>query len=272
MSLVRRTIQRRENRGLYKSRKIILIAPAFNEERKIGEVVRRAPREIIDTVLIVDDGSTDRTAEIAQHEGAEVISLDAVRGVGYAIRCGYDEARRRGFDIAVVIAGNNKDAPEEITRLLDPICDQAYDFVIGSRYHAAGKYGGDMPLYRKIATRLHPLLVSLLSGKHVTDSSNGYRAVRPAILADPKIELHRHWLDGYQLEVYLLMKLLKLGYKTTEVPVTKLYPPRTIGNTKMRPFVDWWHMLNPIFVVGLGLENWIHPRSHKTLRANDTSG
>ena len=113
---------------------------------------------------------------------------------------------------------------------------------------------GDMPLYRKFATRLHPLLVSLFCGKRVTESSNGYRAMKVTLLADPRIDLHQDWLDGYELEVYLLMKLIKLGYRTTEVPVSKIYPSKTVGNTKMRPLVDWWNMLFPIFVTGLGIE------------------
>jgi dolichol-phosphate mannosyltransferase len=243
---------------MYKSRKILLIAPAFNEERKIGEVVCRAPRNIVDTILVVDDGSTDGTAAAARQGGAEVISLGRVYGVGYAIRRGFAEARQHGFDVAVVIAGNNKDAPEEITRLLDPICDEDYDFVIGSRFLEGGSYGGDMPLYRKLATRLHPLLVSGFCGKRVTESSNGYRAMKVALLADPRIDLDQTWLDGYELEVYLLMKLIKLGYRTTEVPVSKIYPPRAVGNTKMRPLVDWWNMLFPIFIVGLGIERIVH--------------
>src|SRR6266446_8956575 len=167
---------------MYKSRKVFLIAPAFNEEAKIGEVVRRTPRDIVDVMLVVDDGSTDSTAAAARRQGAEVISLDRVYGVGYAIRRGFEEARRHGTDIVVVIAGNNKDSPEEITRLLDPICDEDYDFVIGSRFLAGGRYGGDMPLYRKLATRLHPFLVSLLCSKRVTESSNGYRAMKISVL------------------------------------------------------------------------------------------
>jgi dolichol-phosphate mannosyltransferase len=243
---------------VYKSRKVLLIAPAFNEEAKIGEVVRRTPRDIVDTVLVVDDGSTDGTAAAARRHGAEIISLDRVYGVGYAIRRGCEEARRRGFDIVVVIAGNNKDAPEEITRLLDPICDAGYDFVMGSRYLTGGRYGGDMPLYRKLATRLHPFLVGFFCGKRVTESSNGYRAMKVSVLHDPRIDLQQRWLDGYQLEVYLLIKLLKLGYRTTEAPVSKIYPTKAVGNTKMRPLVDWWNMLAPIFVVGLGLERLVH--------------
>jgi dolichol-phosphate mannosyltransferase len=251
---------------MYKSRSIMLIAPAFNEAGKIGEVVRRTPRDIVDAMLVVDDGSTDDTAVAARREGAEVISLDRVCGVGYAIRRGFAEARRRGIDIAVVIAGNNKDAPEEITRLLDPICNAGADFVIGSRFLAGGCYGGDMPRYRRAATRLHPFLMSLFCGRRVSESSNGYRAMRLAVLDDRRIDLDQRWLDGYQLEVYLMMKLLKLGYRTAEVPVSKIYPPKAIGNTKMRPLVDWWHMLAPIFVVGLGLDRKLPAaRSHASV-------
>jgi dolichol-phosphate mannosyltransferase len=251
---------------MYKSRTVMLIAPAFNEESKIGAVVRRTPRDIVDAILVVDDGSTDGTAAAARREGAEVVSLGRICGVGAAIRRGFDEAHRRGVEIAVVIAGNNKDAPEEITRLLDPICDEGCDFVIGSRFLAGGRYGGEMPRYRKAATRLHPLLMSLLSGKRVTESSNGYRAMRVDVLDDPRIDLDRRWLDGYRLEVYLMMKLLKLGYRTAEAPVSKIYPPKAAGNTKMRPFLDWWQMLAPIFVVGLGLERLVLKSDGQGLR------
>jgi dolichol-phosphate mannosyltransferase len=238
---------------VYKGCRILLVAPAYNEESKIGEVVRRTPRAMVDKILVVDDGSTDRTAAVAREAGAEVLSLGTVRGVGYAIREGFETARRESFDVVVVIAGNNKDNPAEIPHLLDPICDQNYDFVMGSRYLPGGYYGGAMPGYRKLATRLHPWLISLVCGKKITESTNGFRAMKVAVLGDPRINLRQSWLDHYDLEVYLLLKLLKLRYKTTEVPVSKVYPPTSVGNTKMRPLVDWWRMLRPIIFAGSGL-------------------
>lgn len=237
---------------MYKSRRILLVAPAFNEGPKIGEVVRRAPRNIVDTILVVDDCSTDDTAQIARRLGADVLTNTQRKGVGYAIRRGYKYARENGFDIVVIIAGNNKDSPEEITRLLDPICDRDYDFVMGSRYLPGGVAGGDMPLYRKFATRLHPLLVQLITGRRITESTNGYRAMKVSILDDNRLDLDQVWLDHYQLEMYIFMKLIKIGRRMTEVPVSKIYPPRKIGNTKMIPIVDWWKMLAPIFIVGFG--------------------
>jgi dolichol-phosphate mannosyltransferase len=233
---------------MYKSRRVLLIAPTYNEDAKIGEVVRRTPRDIVDTVLVVDDCSTDRTAAIARSHGAEVLINNRRCGVGYTIRRGYKYARANRFDIVVIIAGNNKDAPKEITRLLDPICDAGFDFVMGSRYLP----GGDMPLYRKFATRLHPFLVNMITGRHVTESTNGYRAMKVSVLEDQRLDLDQIWLDHYQLEMYIFMKLIKLGYRMSEVPVSKIYPPRQIGNTKMVPIVDWWKMLAPIFIVGFG--------------------
>src|SRR6516225_7484501 len=238
---------------MYKGQRIILIAPAYNEEQKIGEVVRRVPREIVDSVLVIDDGSTDRTAEVAARQGAKVIELGRVCGVGAAIRHGYQYAQQCSYDIVVTIAGNNKDSPEEISRLLDPICDKGYDFVMGSRYLAGGVYGGEMPFYRKLATRLHPFLLGMLSGRKITESTNGYRAMKVSVLSVPRINLHQAWLDQYELEVYLLMKLLRLGYKCTEAPVSKIYPARRLGNSKMRPVFDWWKMIKPIFLLGFSL-------------------
>ena len=238
---------------MYKGKRILLIAPAYNEEQKIGEVISRVPREIVDSVLVIDDGSTDSTAEVAARQGAKVIELGRVCGVGAAIRHGFQHAQECSYDIVVTIAGNNKDSPEEISRLLDPICDNGYDFVMGSRYLPGGVYGGEMPFYRKLSTRLHPLLVGMFSGRKITESTNGYRAMKTSVLSDPRINLHQGWLDHYELEVYLLMKLLGLDYKCTEAPVSKIYPPRRIGNTKMRPVFDWWKMIKPILLLGLSL-------------------
>ena len=238
---------------MYKGKRVIVLVPAYNEAAKIGAVVDRTDRTVVDTLLVIDDGSTDATAAVAAARGAEVLSLGSVLGVGAALRSGIEYGRQTGHDIAIFMAGNNKDDPAEIPRLLDPICDQDYDLVMGSRYLAGGGYGGDMPFYRKLATRLHPWLVSRLVGKRITESTNGFRAFKLSLLDDPRINLHQAWLNAYGLEVYLLLRALRLGYRHTEVPCTKIYPPKRIGNTKMTPVLGWWSILRPVFLVGMGL-------------------
>ena len=239
---------------MFKNNKIIAIVPAYNEEAKIGLVVERTPRDVVDRLIVVDDGSTDRTAEVARSGGADVLSLGAVMGVGAAIRAGIYEAKAAAADIVVIMAGNNKDDPSEIPRLLDPICDDGCDLVTGSRYLDGGKYGGEMPLYRRFATRLHPWLMSWATGKRLTESTNGFRAVRLSCLDDPRLDLNQTWLNGYALEVYILYKMITCGFCHAEVPCTKIYPPQKVGNTKMKPLVGWWDILRPVFLLRLGIK------------------
>lgn len=240
---------------MYKDHWVIGIVPAFNEEAKIGRVVDRCKAAPLDAILVVDDSSTDATACVARSHGATVRSTPTRSGVGAALRLGLGHARLLGFDIAVILAGNNKDEPQEITRLLDPICADESDLVVGSRYLRGGGCGGDMPRYRKLATRFHPWLMSRFVGKKLTESTNGFRAVRLDVLKDPRIDLNQTWLDGYGLEVYLLWKTVQLGYRHTEVPCTKVYPPKSIGYTKMRPVTGWWNILRPIFMLGTGIRS-----------------
>jgi dolichol-phosphate mannosyltransferase len=239
---------------MYQGSSVIAIAPVFNEERKIGEVVRRVPKDVVDEILIVDDGSTDTSVAVAENGGANSLSLGATIGVGAAIRRGYEYAVEHGYDIAVVMAGNNKDHPEEIPELIAPIIAGEAALVQGSRW--LGDVGdlGEMPLYRRLATRLHPWLFNLISGAAMTDTTNGFRAASRALLEDPALALDQRWLDEYELEVYLLYKAQKLGYKVVEVPVTKTYPPKDLGQTKMKPITGWWSILRPLFLLGFRIK------------------
>ena len=238
---------------MYRGLSVIVIVPVFNEGTKIGEVVRRIPRQIVDKVLVVDDGSTDDSVEVARASGAEVISMGAMLGVGAALRAGYECAVQHGYDVSVSVAGNNKDAPEEIPLLLDPIAEDRADFVQGSRFLKRNASFGAMPAYRQIATRLHPLLFSFVARRWVTESTNGFRAVRTSVLSDSRLDLSQTWLRQYELEPYLYLRTIQLGYRTVEVPVTKIYPPKQAGQTKMKPFTGWWSILRPLVYVGFGL-------------------
>ena len=238
---------------MYRGLSIIAIVPVLNEEAKIGKVIGRMPRQVVDEVLVVDDGSTDHSAEVARSFGAQVISMGATLGVGAALQTGYEYAVQHRYDVAVTVAGNNKDAPEEIPLLLEPIAENRADFVQGSRFLKRDGTFGPMPAYRQIATRLHRVLFSLVARRWITESTNGFRAVRTRVLADPRIDLSQDWLREYELEPYLYLRTIRLGYRTVEVPVTKIYPPKHLGQTKMKPIIGWWSILRPLVYLGFGL-------------------
>jgi len=239
----------------------VLVSPvAFNENIKLRKVIERFLKSPVYgkvDYLIVDDASTDGTTEMIRTftlEGVQTIKHEKQSGVGAAIRTAIKYARNSGYDVLVIMAGNNKDNPNEIPGLIDPIFEEGFDFVQGSRYKGHTGTGGDMPLYRKITTRIYPVLMSLITGKRVTDASNGFRAFRLSLFDNEKIDIDQSWLDHYELEPYLLYKAITLGYKYSEASVTKVYPPRELGYTKMKPFTGWWSILRPVVYLGLRIK------------------
>jgi dolichol-phosphate mannosyltransferase len=225
---------------------------AYNEGDKIRRTLARHPASRAYDLLVFDDGSTDHALDGADRS-IIVLRNETNRGIGSAMKDVFQYAIDKQYDVLVIQAGNDKDDPLEIPRLLEPIERGRADFVQGSRYLSGGGFG-NMPAYRMFATRIvHPLVFSLAARKRVTESTNGFRAFKVELLRDSRIDWRQPWLDRYELEPYLLMKTIRLGYRHCEVPVTKIYPKHELGYTKMRPFVDWWSILKPVIYLGLGL-------------------
>ncbi len=226
---------------------------SVNEGPKILRVLEKFNDYNCYDVLIIDDGSTDGSLDnIKDNFPVTVVRNNLTMGAGFGTRQIHEYALQKGYEGIFLVSGNDKDRPEDIAKFVDALKD-GYDFIQGSRYLPGGAFG-NMPFYRKIATRyVHPWLFSLLARRRITDSTNGFRAVRSSILNDKRLDLNQPWLDEYELEPYIFYKVIKLGYKVTEVPVSKIYPPKQEGYTKMKPFSGWWSILRPIVYLLFGI-------------------
>jgi len=235
-------------------KKYLVGISVYNEGQKIHRTLTKFSDYELYDVLVVDDASSDCALDqIKQSLSLAIMRNNVNRGAGYTTRQTIEYAKEKGYEAVFFVSGNDKDAPEDIYKLKEAI-EEGYDFVQGSRYLKTGKHAR-MPFYRIIATRfLHPVLFSLITGKWIMDSTNGFRAIRMSMFDDKRIDMAQSWLDRYELEPYLFYKAIVLGYRVKEVPVTKIYPPKKEGYTKMKPLVGWWSILRPLIFLGLRIK------------------
>ena len=223
----------------------MVIIPVYNEENRIKTVLERFKDVEVDQVMVVNDGSTDSTPEVVKSFGRETIIHPQRQGVGSSIKDGIDYARKNGFNLVVVMAGNGKDDPREIPILLKPIIEENFDYIQGSRYLAGGE-AGNLPFARAVGIKAFTLVWSFFLWKKLTDVTNGFRAYKISLFDNSKINIWQDWLSTYELEYYIHFWVLKLKYKFREVPVSKIYPSKK-KYSKIRPFVDWWPIVKPLF-------------------------
>jgi dolichol-phosphate mannosyltransferase len=229
---------------------VAAVLPLYDEGPVIGTLVRRMPDQIAETI-VVDDGSTDDGPALAASAGATLVRLDGRRGVGAAIRAGIDTARAHGHWGVVIMAANGKDDPAEAPLLIARL-RAGDDYVQGSRFLRGGSHR-NLPRARLLMIKGYTLVFRILIDRPGTDVTNGFRAYRLALLDDPRIDIGQEWLDHYELEYYIHYKAMTLGYRTSEVPVSKTYPAGRRPYSKIRPFRDWWSIIRPIVLLRLGL-------------------
>ena len=203
---------------------IAVVIPAYNEEASIARVVSDIPAGLVAEVLVVDNNSTDATAENARNAGATVIH-ESRQGYGYACQKGRDylSVGERKPDIVVFLDGDYSDYPEEIIALVKPVIEQGFDLVIGSRLLGM-KNKRTMPFHQFMGTRLLTLLIRVLYGVRFTDLGP-FRAIKYDKLEGLDI---RDRTYGWTAEMQV--KAVKQGLRITEVPVS--YRER-IGKSKI---------------------------------------
>jgi dolichol-phosphate hexosyltransferase len=222
------------------SKKITVLIPCHNEEKGIGEVIRKFPRKRLEKmdfvldVLVIDNCSTDKTAEVARAAGARVITENA-KGKGNAMRRGFRELPEDA-DYVVMIDGDDTYSPHEIMRMVEPLHNGFCNVVIGSRL--GGKMTDNaMETLNRAGNWIYTHLVRVSYRVNVTDVLTGYFAwTREAI---QKLEPHLK-SDGFAIEMEMITKMARLGHEIYSVPIS--YHPRA-GESNLRPFYDGWRIL-----------------------------
>ncbi|NPV62182.1 MAG: glycosyltransferase family 2 protein [Methanotrichaceae archaeon] len=192
---------------------ITAILPAYNEEVSIGSVVLQT-KKYADRIIVVDDGSADRTAEVAEMAGAEVIRHPQNRGKGAALKTGFGALN--GADVVVTIDTDGQHDPADIPRLVAPILGGEADMVNGSRYLNGNKK--DTPLYRRVGQKVLDTATNLESGLNVTDSQSGFRAFNPGIK-----DVFKFGQNGLAIESEMLADAAAAGLRIKEVEIGVRY-------------------------------------------------
>lgn len=192
----------------------VVLIPAYNEERFIGSLVLTA-RQYVDEVIVIDDGSHDRTADIAQRAGAVVLRHSVNQGKAAAVNTGFGYVSRRQYAGVVMFDGDGQHHAEDIPAVLAPVLREQADIVVGSRFLSTRS---DIPAYRQVGQHGLTFLTNLASGVAVSDSQSGYRA----------FSLHAvRWLSfqqgGFSIESEMQFLAGEHQLRIVEVPISVTY-------------------------------------------------
>jgi len=223
--------------------KIIVVIPAYNEEANLPSVLKRAAEALPGAdLLVINDGSRDRTSRVARSHGARVVDLPFNLGIGAAVETGYKYAYHHGYDLVVRVDGDGQHTPEEIPALLEPIRAGELDFAVGSRFLGKGDAIGSTTLPRRMGIRIFSRFVTSLVGKPFTDPTSGFRAFNRrtlhAFMAEYPVEFP---------EVETIFYLHRKGLRIGEVSVSM--SPRPSGKSS----INFWSAVYYMYKVTFAL-------------------
>ncbi|MGG6314027.1 glycosyltransferase family 2 protein [Paenibacillus macerans] len=213
--------------------KMLIIIPAYNEEASIGLVIRdiRTHAPAAD-VLVINDGSADRTEEFAKKEGAKVLTMPYNVGIGGGMQTGYMYAKQMGYDIAVQMDADGQHRAEELPKLISQTA--AHDLVIGSRFVESTAYRSSPA--RRVGIAFFSALVSWVTGQRFTDTTSGFRAAGRKV-----IELYADYYPIDYPEVESIVYLKRMGCRIAEVPAEMR--PRAAGKSSITPWRSVYYMV-----------------------------
>lgn len=193
--------------------KILVIIPAYNEEGRIGATIAGIRKFIDADIVVVSDGSTDKTAEEARAAGADVISPPFNLGYGAALQTGFKYALKKNYEFTVQMDADGQHDPLSIEVLLDPILKDEVDIVIGSRFLSEESYRA--PFVRRMGMYFFGFITSILTGRKITDPTSGFQALNKKVM---EFYASRAYPVDYP-DADVIIMLHRKGFRFKEVPV-----------------------------------------------------
>jgi glycosyltransferase involved in cell wall biosynthesis len=214
---------------------IVAVIPAFNEEIAIGSVIARA-KQHVDEVLVIDDGSADKTAQVAELMGATVIVHEQNSGKGVALRTAFRWAQHKDVDILVTLDADGQHCPDEIPQVVEPILWKHADVVNGARFLKG--HCVDVPKYRRVGQEVLTFATNMTADVKLTDSQSGFRA-----FSKDTFGVFNFNNAGMGVESEMINDAAVAGFKITEVPITCRYD---VEGSTFNPVKHGFSVLNSI--------------------------
>jgi glycosyltransferase involved in cell wall biosynthesis len=189
--------------------RVFALIPALNAEKSIGDVVSQAAAHVA-TVVVIDDGSTDRTGDVARDNGAIVLRHEVNQGKGASLKTGFKYAVDEGFDGVVTLDADGQHLPSEIPKILRAHEESGADLVIGGRAHLFDH----MLQRRRLANRFSAASISWSAGTEVTDSQSGFRFYSTKLLRAVKLRT-----NGFDMESEVIVRAGRGGFKILTTPI-----------------------------------------------------
>lgn len=194
--------------------KVMVCIPCYNTAPYLADVVTNA-KKYVDEVIVIDDGSSDDTADVATTIGAKVVTHGINKGYGQSIKTGFEVAKSIKADILVTLDGDGQHNPDEIPQIVSPILSGEADLVIGSRFLSNNS---KMPRYRRLGINIITFVCNFSSGEKVSDAQSGFRAYSKKVINELTMNER-----GMGISVELLIRARQNGFHIKEVPITCLY-------------------------------------------------
>ncbi len=216
--------------------KCAVLIPAYNASHTLGELLSRTvPVISTDNIIVIDDGSTDSTSQIAAMYHVHLLRHSANRGKGAALQTGFDYCLERQYDAVITMDADLQHRPEDIPRFIERHRLLHRDIIIGSRLHQLK----GMPVHRILSNTITTFLVRARTGVHVADSQSGFRFISAAVLKSARLDS-----AGYEAETELLIKAALKGFTVDAIPIDTIYAGE---KSHMKHFETTVHFIRTLF-------------------------